>query len=129
MLEEKERFAGVSYFRSGSGFLRHAADFDFNFLPLVDDYQPPTPDSRTKPSAKRMQAMFDWWERLFDYTLARDDMRRRRDSQMWHLFAEARATKPSDPAPLLGQIEPDQRFWRLCLRYYQGQDAANLPGH
>src|SRR5262249_48250117 len=60
-------FAGVSYFgngyTTGDRYSRHSADFDFNLLPLLDPYQPqPAQDQRGKPSAKRMQALFDWWE-------------------------------------------------------------------
>ena len=123
MLEEKERFAGASYFGSAGAFVRHAANFDFNFLPLLDDYHPPAADSRTKPSAKRTQAMFDWWERTFDYTFARDDVRCRRDHELWHLFAEARVTNPADPAPLMDHLGADPRFWKLELRYFQNQTA------
>ncbi len=123
MLEEKERFAGAAYFSSGGAFVRHAANFDFNFLPLLDDYHLPAADSRTKPSAKRTQAMFDWWERTFDYTVARDDVRCRRHHQLWHLFAEARATNPADSAPLMVHLGADPRFWKLELRYFQNQAA------
>jgi hypothetical protein len=123
MLEEKERFAGASYFSSGGAFVRHAANFDFNFLPLLDDYNPPAADSRTKPSAKRTQAMFDWWERTFDYTVARDDVYSRHYRELWHLFAEARATNPADPAPLMAHLGADPRFWKLELRYFQNQFA------
>lgn len=123
MLEEKERFAGASYFGSAGAFVRHAANFDFNFLPLLDDYHPPAADSRTKPSAKRTQAMFDWWERTFDYTFARNDVRCRRHHELWHLFAEARATNPADPAPLMANLGADSRFWKLELRYFQNQAA------
>ncbi|MFL9966303.1 hypothetical protein PQR02_35990 [Paraburkholderia sediminicola] len=124
MLEEKERFAGAAYFRSGSSFLRHAANFDFNFLPILDDYQPPAADSRTKPSPKRTQAMFDWWERTFDYAVARDDVEARHHRELWHLFAEARATNPTDPVPLLAHLGSDPRMHKLELRYFQDQLAA-----
>jgi hypothetical protein len=123
MLEEKERFAGHSYFRSGGSFLPHAANFDFNYLPLFDDYHPPTGDSRTSPSPRRIQAMFDWWERTFDYTVARDDVRRRHERQLWHLFAEARAANPTDPAPLLVHLGAEPGVRKLELRYFQNQSA------
>jgi hypothetical protein len=121
MLHNGANFAGAAYFRSGGGFTRHLADFDFNFLPIADDYHPPAADARAKPSPQRMQAMFDWWERLFDYTQARDDIRQRHDRAFWHLFGDALKTKPVDPAPLLAKlgIEPKRR--PLALRYYVGQ--------
>jgi hypothetical protein len=68
LLAQPQLLAGSGYYRCGGGFTRHAADFDFDFLPLRDDYHPPAPgtDARTDPSPQRVQAMFDWWERLFD---------------------------------------------------------------
>src|SRR5262249_14341187 len=73
MLAHADEFAGRSYFRNPIPFSQHAANFDFNLLPLQDNYHPPTPiqDQRVQPSAKRMQALFDWWERIFDYTRMR----------------------------------------------------------
>ena len=47
MLAQAAQFAGSGYYRAGGGFTRHAADFDFNFLPLLDDYRPPAGDART----------------------------------------------------------------------------------
>ena len=123
MLQNGANFAGAAYYRSGAGFTQHLADFDFNFLPIADDYHPPAADARAKPSPQRMQAMFDWWERLFDYTLARDDIRRRHDRAFWHLFAEAEKTQPADPAPLLATLGVAPKCRPLGLRYYAGQTA------
>ncbi len=123
MLEEAARFAGVSFFKAGALFARHAANFDFNFLPIADTFHPPTADSRSKPAVKRTQAMFDWFERMFDYTTARGDVWCRHDRELWHLFSEARATQPADPVALLSHLGTDPRFARLVLHYYQAQNV------
>ena len=123
MLAQAANFAGAAYYRTAGGFVRHAADFDFNLLPLLDDYHPPTQDSRTHPSQQRMQAMFDWWERLFDYTMVRKDVRHRCDRHLWHLFEEAEEKQPAHPAYLLRHIGADSRHWHLDLRYHQGQSV------
>ena len=65
--------------------------------------------------------MFDWWERIFDYTAARADVHRRCDRRLWHLFEEAQQTQPADPRPLLRHMGADARRWQLDLRYFQGQ--------
>jgi hypothetical protein len=121
LLGQPALFAGIGYYRSGSGFTCHAADFDFDFLPLADTYHPPAQDARTSPSPQRVQAMFDWWERLHDYTLARAEVRRRCQRQLWHLFEEARERQPADPTSLLRHLGADARDWPLELRYFQGQ--------
>src|SRR5271157_1816685 len=75
MLANPANFAGVSYHRNGSTFSRHNASFDFNFLPLHDNYQEPVPTSpdRPQPSLQRTQALFDWWERVYDYVRMRQE--------------------------------------------------------
>jgi hypothetical protein len=123
MLAQKANFVGVAYYRAGVGFVRHAANFDFNFLPLRDDYHPPMQDSRADPSPQRIQAMFDWWERIFDYTVARADVRHRCDRHLWHLFEEAQEKQPAQPASLLRHMGADARHWQLDLRYFQAQAA------
>jgi hypothetical protein len=125
LLENGANFAGASFYRKGAGFTRHLADFGFNFLPIADDYHPPSADSRAKPSPQRIQAMFDWWERLFDYTVARDDIRRRREREFWHLFADAEKTKPADPAPLLAKLGIEPKCRPLGLR----SECAGLCRH
>jgi hypothetical protein len=125
LLSQPQLFAGSGYYQSAGAFTRHAADFDFDFLPLRDDYHPPTPatDSRSNPSPQRIQAMFDWWERLFDYTIVRDDVRRRDGRPVWHLFEEALDKQPADPGYLLRHLDADERHWQLDLRYFQGQNS------
>jgi hypothetical protein len=127
MLAHKDKFAGASYFQTPSGYTRHAADFDFDFLPIVDAYYPPAvgQDHRVQPSSQRIQAMFDWFERRFDYVTARDDLHRRYDRQLWRLFEDASRTQPTDTAQLLDDIgiEPESR--KLALGYYVAQDVPS----
>jgi len=121
LLSQPALFAGTGYYRTGSGFTSHAADFDFDFLPLADNYHPPADDARTAPSPQRVQAMFDWWERLSDYTTVRAEVRQRCQRQLWHLFEEAQEKQPADPGSLLRQLGADALDWPLELRYFQGQ--------
>jgi hypothetical protein len=123
MLAQKANFAGFGYYRSGAGFNPHAAGFDFNFFPLLDNYHPPAGDLRTNPSPQRIQAMFDWWERLFDYSAVRREVRKCHDRHLWYLFEEAQEKHPAHPAYLLRHMGADSRHWKLDLRYYQGQSA------
>jgi len=123
MLEQAAQFAGVSFYRAGDGFTRHSAQFALDFLPVRDDYHSPGQDARTAPSPQRTQAMFDWWERAFDYTAARAEVHRRCGRQLWHLFEEAQEKQPADPAYLLRHVGADARHWRLDLRYFQGQQT------
>ena len=126
LLGQPALFAGTGYYRTGSGFTSHAADFDFDLLPLADTYHPPADDARTAPSPQRVQAMFDWWERLCDYTTIRAEVRRHGQRHLWHLFEEAREKQPADPSPLLRHLGADARDWPLELRYFQGQ---SVPVH
>lgn len=126
MLAQGANFAGTAFFLSNNAFTLHAANFDFNYLPVHDDYYPPTAaqDSRAAPSPQRIQAMFDWWERLFDYARMRREVHHRCGRQVWHLFDEALQKQPADPGYLLRDIGADQQHWQLDLNYYQGQSSG-----
>lgn len=124
MLTHANNFAGRSYYRTGTGFGTHLADFNFNLLPLKDNYRPPAPaqDSRVQPSVKRQQALFDWWERIFDYTLMRQESRPARERPVWFLFHEAAENHPDNPAHLLRHLGVDLNHTSLVLTYYQTQN-------
>jgi hypothetical protein len=123
MLTQKEKFAGRAFYRSGGNFVMHAADFDFDLLPLHDDYHEPSAaqDARVQPSLQRTQALFDWWERTFDYTRVRDEVARRCQRDVWMLFDEANAKEPAQPAYLLRHMCVDARHWQLDVHYFQAQ--------
>jgi hypothetical protein len=123
LLDQKDRFAGASYYFSGGSYHKHNADFDFNLLPLLDDYSPPATDARINPSPQRMQALFDCWERIFDYCRARHEVRERADRRLWLLFDEASDKKPAHPAYLLRHMGADARHWYIDLAYFQGQSS------
>jgi len=122
-LEHSDLFAGVSYYRHPLPFSRHEANFNFNFLPLKDNYLPPAPaqDRRVAPSVQRRQALFDWWERAFDYTRMREDREQTRERPVWLLFEEALEKQPDNPAQLLRHLDVDLRHAGLVLSYFQGQ--------
>jgi hypothetical protein len=119
MLSEAARFAGWSTYDNGGVWTTHKANFDFNFLPVGDPYFPAAADDRAHPSAKRICALFDWWERIFDYTRMRKEVRAHCDRQVWLLFEEARDQLPADPGILLRQMGADPRHWPLDLTFYQ----------
>jgi hypothetical protein len=119
MLSQPVQFAGWSTYRSGAVWRTHKANFDFNFLPVGDPYFPPAADDRSHPSAKRIAALFDWWERMFDYTRMRHEVRVHCDRSVWRLFEEARDQAPADPGILLRQMGADARHWLLDLTFYQ----------
>jgi len=127
MLAQPKNFEGQAYYLSGSFYLQHAAYFDFNFLPLVDNYDPPTAaqDSRVQPSTQRTQAMFDWFERRFDYEIARNQVWAEHQSDLWELFEDAQLHNPTNPADLLRHMGARKRDWPIDLRYFL--DQWNAP--
>ena len=70
---------------------------------------PPNPaaDSRAAPSAARRAAMFDWWERLFDYATMRRQAHAAHERSIWRLFFEGAENQPDDPAQLLRHLGVD----------------------
>jgi hypothetical protein len=125
MLMAPSAFAGAGYFQPipGARFAQQLAQFDFNYLPVRDDYAAPIGDQRTNPSPQRIQALFDWWERLFDYTVMRGAAGRHGGREVWRIFLEAAEKRPPDPAYLLRQIGIAPHNWPLELRYFVTQAA------
>jgi hypothetical protein len=125
MLTQKDKFAGRAFYRSGGNFVMHAADFDFDLLPLRDDFHEPSvaQDVRVQPSLQRTQALFDWWERTFDYTRMRNDVAHRTGRHAWMLFDEANEKQPARPAYLLRHLGIDARHWQLDVHYFQSQST------
>ena len=115
ILHHQRSFAGVSYYRSDADFLIHRALFDFNFLPVTDPYLPPKDDSRQDPSMKRQAALFDWWERIFDYTQLRQEVR---PHHLHQLFYDAAVQDPSEPDQLLPYLDIDISLAPQVLNYF-----------
>jgi hypothetical protein len=132
LLDHPEAFAGTSYYRTGAAsFGTHHAWFDPDLLPVADPYQPqPTQDQRTSPSPQRQAALFDWWERVFDYCRLREETGQARERPTWLLFAEAAEDQPDDPDELLRHLGIDLRHAPLVLTYWADSEytltAADL---
>ncbi|HEU4583744.1 MAG TPA: neuraminidase-like domain-containing protein [Polyangiaceae bacterium] len=135
LLEPEHRgdFAGQAFELVGSVYQPRPAFFDFNLLPVSDDYFAPaaSEDQRVAPSLPRQQALFDWWERLFDYTVLRADVRTASEAPAWLLFHEAAENHPDDPAHILRHLGVDLAHAAsrgslpgLVLRYYDAPGVS-----
>jgi hypothetical protein len=109
-----------------SSYNTHHANFDFNFLPVDDAYPPlsPTDDSREAPSLHRNSAMFDWFERIFNYKqLAHQDHKGHRSKNhrgpLWMLFSEADVQSPENPTSIVISLGVDGRLAPLTLTYLE----------
>ncbi len=121
MLESGKDFLGTSYYRtSPAQFNSHHAFFNFNFLPVSDPYLPPQPtqDQRVQPSAKRSAALFDWWERTFDYCQIRNEAESATERSAWLLFFEATERQQDLPAQLSRHLGVDIRHSAQVLNYF-----------
>jgi hypothetical protein len=121
IIDHAAAFHGTSYPRTGQAtFDVHHAYFDVDFLPVRDAYKPPNPgeDLRGQPSPKRQAALFDWWERLWDYVLMRAETRGARERPAWLLFYEASERQPDDPPQLVRHLGVDIRHAPLVLNYF-----------
>jgi hypothetical protein len=100
MLDHPDRFQGTTYYQATGSLVWHThhVNFDFNFLPVEDSLAPPTgspPDSRANPSSKRQAALFDQWERTFDYAQLRARVRRCHEHPVWLMFEEVDRQQPT----------------------------------
>lgn len=128
-LDHEDEFLGTSYYwlPENGGFSTHHAFFNFNLLPIYDPYLVPSPDKdiRVKPSMKRRQALFDWWERIFDYSRMREETERALEPPSWLLFYEAAEKQPDDPAQILRHLGVDIRHAKLVLNYFQAYSITS----
>lgn len=126
-LARPKELEGLSFFRQGATYAPHRAAFDFNLLPVGDGYHPPAPaqDQRVLPSVRRQQALFDVWERIFDYTELRRGVRRAPEAPAWLAFHEAAENHPDDPAHLLRHLGVDLAHAALVRRFYRQDDVTS----
>jgi hypothetical protein len=126
LLRLASEFQRTSYIKSGATYKDHHADLDFDFLPVDDNFRPPPvgQDHRVDPSTKRRQAMFDWWERIYDYTVLRTEATIAPERPVWFLFHEADEEHTDDPAQLLRHLAIDLRHEEIIQTY----SAPSLPG-
>ena len=127
-LDHPDNFAGVAFY--GASWTQHLCGFDFDFLPLADNYHPPdqSDDDRVAPSSQRRQALFDIWERVFDYVMLRRHASEAPERPAWLLFDEAAEDQPDNPQQLLRHVNIDLEHAPLVLSFYRGYkvSAADL---
>jgi len=134
LLANPERFLGRAYYEeAGDGFdyQKHDAWFDPNFLPVGDNYHKPEDavDARVQPSLSRQQAMFDWWERLYDYTAMRADTVSAPKSHVWLLFHESDEGHPDVDRQLADYIGIDEDHGQTVRLFYVSTDPAGIITH
>ena len=134
LLDHPDRFAGTSFYQtpSSSTWNPHQVNFDFNLLPVFDTFFPPTTapdqDDRASPSPQRTTALFDCWERVFDYKrLAKrlEEEHHERHYVPWRMFQEAVSQQPSTPDTLLRHLSIDIDLAPLCLKYFDGYSVQD----
>jgi hypothetical protein len=123
-LGHPDRFAGVSFYAGPGGFATHRAFFVLDFLPVRDPYLLPPADDRTQPSVARQQALFDWWERAFDYTWLRREVRERSEQPPWLLFDDAAVNPAEDARQILRYFAINATFAPLVLAYASGYSVT-----
>ena len=131
LLDHPQTFEGTSYYRTGaSTFATHHAWFDPDLLPVADPYPPSSlaTDQRGEPSPRRQAALFDWWERIFDYCWLREQTAHGRQRPVWLLFAESARQQPDDAGELLRHLGVDLRHAPLVLTYFDVPEYPLGPG-
>ncbi|OAR03095.1 hypothetical protein LLEC1_03148 [Akanthomyces lecanii] len=122
LLSNQESFQGTSYYwdaETGTYKVHHAT-FNFNFLPVTDAYLPPSvdDDQRVQPSEKRQTALFDWFERIFDYTVLRSEVRSICEPALWIFFHHVTFDSPQRVDQLLRYLGVEIKLAPLVLEYF-----------
>jgi hypothetical protein len=117
VLDHPADFQGTSFYGSVGAWNTHRAVFDLDFLAVRDPYEPPAGDDRARPSIQRQQALFDIWERLYDYTWLRRSTKVRTEQPAWLLFDDAARSPAEAPVQLLRYMGINATYAPLVLRY------------
>ncbi|WP_261561639.1 neuraminidase-like domain-containing protein [Frankia tisae] len=129
-LVHPDRFAGTAFRREGGVFVAQPAWFDLDFLPVTDPYYPPTSaqDQRVAPSLGRRAALFDWWERLFDYAQLRSqNVSRGHRHGLWRLFQTAAEANLGDVLQLTPHLHVELDHNDLVQSYDGLQALLGKP--
>lgn len=122
LLSNPTSFQGTSYYWDAATnvYKAHHADFDFNSLPVTDAYFPPSADTdlRVQPSKKRQTALFDWFERIFDYTALRREVRSLCEPALWVFFHHVTFDSPQPVDQLLRYLGVEIMLTPLVLEYF-----------
>lgn len=92
LLSNPSLFEGTAHYVDGGTWTTHLAGFDLNFLPVLDNYCPPDyMDERAEPTIQRVQALFQWFEQLWEISqLKKEAAAKGLDAVwlLWHEFSE-----------------------------------------
>jgi Tc toxin complex TcA C-terminal TcB-binding domain len=117
LLDYPDRFEGISFYWKAGAWETHRAWFDLDFFPIRDPYHPPAGDDRASPSVPRQQALFDGWERMFDYTALRRRAKAKLSREIWLLFDDASDSPTQDPKQLVHYMGINATFAPLVLTF------------
>lgn len=122
LLSHADKFSGVTYYVDGEcDFKVHRADLDFDLLPVSDAYLPPdaSVDQRVSPSSKRSAALFDWFERIFDYVRLRRWVRQVGEPPVWRLFSHVDEDLRQPVEQLVRFLDIDLALASLALEFFE----------
>ena len=120
-LSQPERFAGYAYYQNGTDWTIHNAHFNFNLLPLRDNYCTPdsSDDIRVEPTIPRIQALFDWWLRMCEYVQLRKKTANASESPVWLIFHESNEMHSGIPEDLLRHMGIDISHSPIVTKFYE----------
>ncbi|KAH6845653.1 insecticidal toxin complex protein [Chaetomium sp. MPI-CAGE-AT-0009] len=122
LLSHAHKFSGVTYYLDDQGdFSIHRADLNFDLLPVSDAYFPPDAgvDQRVSPSEKRSAALFDWFERIFDYARLRRWVREVGEPPVWRLFSLVDEDSRQPVEQLVRFLDIDLALASLALEFFE----------
>lgn len=96
---------------------------------MADPYLPPeaSADARMGPSPQRQAALFDWFERIFDYTMLRKHVHDIWKRQIWLLFNEISIENPSSLDSYVRFLGINLDLAPLALQYFASPNYEVVP--
>ena len=103
ILDNPMLFSGFSHVKDAGSWTTHLAGFDLNLLSVQDNYCPPneTEDQRAAPSVPRQQALFQWFEQLWEFNKLKQEAAQKDLHVVWRLWEEC----AKDTAGMAGHLQ------------------------
>lgn len=103
LLSNPSLFAGFSHYEDSGIWKTHLTGFDLNFIPVLDNYCPPDAnDQRAEPSVPRRQALFQWFEQLWEIGKLKKEAAEKGLDAIWLLWHEL--SENHNPSDLAGNL-------------------------
>ena len=127
LLRNPMLFEGFSHYKDAGIWKTHLAGFDLNFIPVLDNYHAPdiSTDQRSEPTVLRIQALFQWFEQLWEIKNLKDEAAGKGLQEVWMLWHECTENHPDIDGHLQKYLGVGFDKTHLVTQFYEGFNLSH----